>query len=74
VNSHQQAAIERARIAWHSHQFEHSCYGRDCSEDRKLYRAYQCAIGGELAEPSPQAGRSRRPVPAAVTSFVCAGR
>jgi hypothetical protein len=74
MNSHQQAAIEQARIAWHSHQFEHNCYGRDCTEDRKLYRAYQCAISGELAEPSPQARHSRRPVPNAVTSNVWAAR
>jgi hypothetical protein len=60
MNSHQQAAIEQARIAWHSHQFEHNCYGRDCTEDHKLYRTYQCAISGELAEPSPQTGRSPR--------------
>ena len=61
MDSHQHAAIEQARIAWHSHQFEHYCYGQDCTEDRKLYHAYQCAISGELAEPSPRAGRSWRP-------------
>jgi hypothetical protein len=74
MNSHQHAAIEQARIAWHSHQFEHDCYGQDCTEDRKLYHAYQSAISGELAEPRLQDGRSRRPVPDAVTSNVCAGR
>jgi hypothetical protein len=74
MNSHQHAAIEQTRIAWHSHRFEHNCYGRDCTEDRKLYRAYQCAISGELAGPSPQTGRSWRPVPNAVTSNVRAGR
>ena len=62
MNSHQRAVIEQARIAWHSHQFEHYCYGQDCTEDRRPYCAYQCAIGGELAEPSPQAGGSGRPV------------
>jgi hypothetical protein len=59
MNSHQQAAIEQARIAWHSHQFGHNCYGRDCTEDHKLYRAYQCAISGELAEPSRKPGARR---------------
>jgi len=63
MNSHQHAAIERARIAWHSHQFEHACYGQDCTDDRRLYRVYECAMSGELAEPSPQAGRSGKPVP-----------
>jgi hypothetical protein len=53
MNSRQHAAIERARIAWHYHQFEHDCYGRDCAEDRRLYRAYQCVISGDLAKPSP---------------------
>jgi hypothetical protein len=53
MNDHQHAAIEQARIAWHDHQFEHYCYGRDCAEDRRLYRAYQRAIDGDLAEPGP---------------------
>jgi hypothetical protein len=55
MNGHQHAAIEQARIAWHYHQFDHDCYGRDCAEDRRLYCAYQRAISGDLAEPSPQA-------------------
>jgi hypothetical protein len=49
MNDHQRAAIERARIAWHYHQFEHECYGHECAEDRRLYRAYQRAISGDLA-------------------------
>ena len=53
MNDHQHAAIEQARIAWHDHQFEHDCYGGDCAEDRRLYRAYQRAINGDLAEPGP---------------------
>jgi len=57
VNDHQHAAIERARIAWHDHQFEHECYGQDCAEDRMLYRVYQRAIHGDLAEP----GNATRP-------------
>ena len=51
MNGYQHALIEQARIAWHCHQFEHACYGQDCAEDRRLYRAYQCAISGDLAEP-----------------------
>jgi hypothetical protein len=51
MNGHQHALMEQARIAWHSHQFEHACYGQDCAEDRRLYRAYQRAITGDLAEP-----------------------
>lgn len=54
MNDHQHAAIEQARIAWHAHQFEHDCYGRDCAEDRRLYRAYQHAINGDLPEPRPR--------------------
>jgi hypothetical protein len=51
MNDHQHAAIEQARIAWHDHQFEHECYGRDCAEDRRLYRAYLREINGDRAEP-----------------------
>jgi hypothetical protein len=50
MDGHQRAAIEWARIAWHCHQFEHDCYGHDCAEDRRLYRAYRRAISGDLAE------------------------
>jgi hypothetical protein len=53
MNDHQHAAIERARIAWHDHQFEHDCYGQDCAEDRRLYRAYEHAIKGDPGEPGP---------------------
>ena len=53
MNSHQHAAIERARITWHYHQFEHGCYGRDCAQDRRQYRAYQRAISGDLAADPP---------------------
>jgi hypothetical protein len=53
MDDHQHAAIEQTRIAWHDHQFEHDCYGRDCAEDRRLYRAYQHAINGDLADPGP---------------------
>jgi hypothetical protein len=60
MNDHQHAAIEQARIAWHDHQFEHDCYGRDCAEDRSLYRAYRRAINGDLPRPGPAA----RPPPA----------
>src|SRR5215475_6932703 len=34
MDDHQRSAIECTRIAWHDHQFEHGCYGRDCAEDR----------------------------------------
>lgn len=60
MNDHQHAAIEQARIAWHGHQFEHDCYGRDCDEDRRLYLAYQRAINGDLAG----LGAANRPPPA----------
>jgi hypothetical protein len=60
MNDHQHAAIEQARIAWHDHQFEHDCYGRDCAEDRSLYRAYRRAINCDLPRPGPAA----RPPPA----------
>jgi hypothetical protein len=58
MNDHQHAVIEQTRIAWHDHQFEHECYGQDCAEDRRLYRAYQQAINGGLAEPG-----GTRPLP-----------
>ena len=53
MNGHQRAAIEQARIAWHYHQFEHGCYGQDCPQDSGLYRAYQRAISGDLADDPP---------------------
>jgi len=56
MDDHQRFAIERARIAWHGHQFEHDCYGRDCTEDRALYDAYQRAMSGDLAGPSRPSG------------------
>lgn len=57
MSDQQHAAVEWARIAWHEHQFEHGCYGKDCAQDRALYHAYQRAIHGDLAEPGepPQA-------------------
>jgi len=60
MNDHQHAEIEQARILWHDHQFEHDCYGQDCAEDRRLYRAYQHAISGAGPEP----GSATRPPPA----------
>jgi hypothetical protein len=60
MNDHQHAAIEQARIVWHEHQFEHDCYGQDCAEDRRLYRAYQRAISGD----GPDPGSATRPPPA----------
>ena len=57
MNDHQHAAIEQARIAWHDHQFEHDCYGRDCAEDRSLYRAYGRAINGDLPDRDRPPGR-----------------
>ena len=60
MNDHQHAAIEQARIAWHGHQFEHDCYGRDCAEDGRLYRAYRCAISGDLPGPGRRPGRRPR--------------
>jgi hypothetical protein len=33
----------------------HDCYGRDCAEDRSLYRAYRRAINGDLPRPGPAA-------------------
>jgi len=65
MNDHQHAVIEQARIAWHDHQFEHECYGQECVEDRRLYRAYQQAINGELAEP----GHATLPPPAQGASW-----
>jgi hypothetical protein len=53
MNGHQHAAIEQARIAWHYHQFEHGCYGQDCAQDGGLYRTYQRAISGDLADNPP---------------------
>jgi hypothetical protein len=63
MNSHQHAAIEHTRIAWHYHQFEHCCYGQDCAEDRRLYSAYARTINGDLAKPSPQPPARGTPVP-----------
>jgi hypothetical protein len=63
MDEHQRSAIERTRIAWHGHQFEHDCYGRDCAEDRQLYSAYQQAIRGGLAEPGEQPQVPGRPAP-----------
>ena len=63
MDDHQHTAIEQTRIAWHSHQFEHDCYGEDCTEDRRLYDTYQRAIRGDLAEPGPRPGLPERPVP-----------
>jgi hypothetical protein len=67
MNDHQHAAIEQARIVWHEHQFEHDCYGQDCAEDRRLYRAYQHAISGD--EPEPGSVPTRRE-----NARVCRGR
>lgn len=61
MDEHQRSAIERARIAWHGHQFEHDCYGQDCAEDRALYHAYEQAIKGGLAEPGEQSQVPGRP-------------
>jgi hypothetical protein len=64
MNDHQHAGIEQARIAWHEHQFQHDCYGRDCAEDRRLYWAYKRAINSRFAGPGPHRGRHpRRRVP-----------
>ena len=63
MDEHQRSAIERARIAWHDHQFEHDCYGRDCAEDRTLYYAYQRAIRGDLVELDEQPPVPGRPAP-----------
>jgi hypothetical protein len=64
MNDHQHAAIEQARIAWHSHQLEHGCYGRECAEDLRLYRVYQRAITAIWPNPAPQPSRRLlRPVP-----------
>ena len=54
MDEHQRFVVERTRIAWHDHLFEHDCYGRDCAEDLALYAAYQRAIRGDLTEPSEQ--------------------
>jgi hypothetical protein len=35
---------ERERIAFHVHQFEHGCYGRQCRESSPLYAAGQAAL------------------------------
>jgi hypothetical protein len=63
MDDHQRSAIVRARIAWHQHQFEHDCYGRDCAEDRTLYGAYQRAIRSDMSEPGEQPPVSGRPAP-----------
>jgi len=61
MKDHQHTLIEQARIAWHSHQFEHDCYGLDCIEDRRLYLVYQRAITGGPAEPDQQPGHEEGP-------------
>ena len=61
MTDHQHSLIEQARIAWHGHQFEHDCYGLDCTEDRKLYLAYQRAIAGDPAGPDQQPGHQEGP-------------
>ena len=63
MDDHQRSAIERARIAWHQHQFEHDCYGRDCAEGRTLYGAYQRAIRSDMSGPGEQPPASGRPAP-----------
>lgn len=61
MNDYQHGAIEQARIAWHEHQFEHGCYGKDCAEDRRLYGTYQRAIKGDPAEPGHASSPPRAP-------------
>ena len=63
MDDQQRSAIEQARIAWHDHQFEHDCYGRDCTEDLRLYYAYQRAISGDPAGPGGQPQVPGRPAP-----------
>jgi hypothetical protein len=35
---------EWERIGFHSHQYEHDCYGRHCPEADRLYAAWQAAL------------------------------
>jgi hypothetical protein len=63
MEDHQHSLVEQTRIAWHTHQFEHDCYGLDCTEDRTLYLAYQRAITGDPARPDQQTGHQERPSP-----------
>jgi hypothetical protein len=35
---------ERERIAFHAHEFEHGCYGKQCVEAHRLYAAWQAAL------------------------------
>lgn len=63
MKDHQHTRIERARIAWHEHQFEHDCYGLECTEDRRLYLTYQRAITAGTAEPGQRPGREEKASP-----------
>jgi len=63
MDEHQRSAIERARIAWHEHQFEHDCYGQDCAEDRALYYTYEQAIKGGPVEPGERSQMPGRAAP-----------
>jgi hypothetical protein len=50
---------QAARIAWHDHQNEHHCHGRECAEAARLYAAY-LAAGDEEGPAQPRhAGRPR---------------
>jgi len=35
---------ERERMAFHVHEFEHGCYGKQCLEAYRLYAAWQAAL------------------------------
>jgi hypothetical protein len=35
---------EHERVAFHSHQFEHECYGHHCAESDRLYAEWQSAL------------------------------
>ena len=35
---------ERERIAFHVHEFDHGCYGKQCPEADRLYTAWHAAL------------------------------
>ena len=48
---------ERERIAFHVHEFDHGCYGKQCPEADRLYAAWHTALAGSPPEHHRAAGR-----------------